>query len=148
MTPRDMAAIERPAQVRDIPERLLNRLDEMAIRQHRSHHTSSRRRHPRFRYRRRDVKLKLSTAGHGAELVVCSRNISECGLSILHTAPLTIGASCSLMIPKLDATPLAINAMVRSCHMIEGTIHEVGLEFEHAIDVAEFLDEQGRIRVG
>src|SRR5687768_16246341 len=67
-----------------IPKPLLDRLDDLALRQLRENPSASRRAHARYRYRHHNVRIILTHVGGGQTFhSVCTRNISAGGLAFL-----------------------------------------------------------------
>jgi hypothetical protein len=135
----------------EITKAMLDRLDDLALRQLASSAGAGRRAHSRYRYRHREINLLLLHPGGGqTKHLVCTRNISVGGLAFLHAHALQLETNCRLILPGFDRRLYPIDGAVRSCRLIEGAIHEAGVEFREPVDIAAFIgfDVSGRIRTG
>jgi hypothetical protein len=68
------------------------------------------------------------------------RNISRWGMSLLHGKFVYDGTPCVLGIKALDGQVVPVRGTIVWCRLITGRIHEIGVRFEEAIDLDEFVD--------
>ena len=135
----------------EVTKGLLDRLDDRALLQLQSNAGAGRRAHPRYRHRHQNVKLILLLPGGGqANHWVCTRNISVGGVAFILEGHLMLGSRCRINLPGFDGRLYPLDATVRTCRVVEGSLHEVGVEFKEPIDVSAFvgMDNSGRIRTG
>jgi hypothetical protein len=105
----------------------------------------SRRAHKRIEYRQANVALIVEhPGGTSANFLVCTRNISAGGISILHGGFIHPGSRCKIGLPQRDGNQCALIGTVVSCRAVDGFIHEVGLKFQHLIDPADFVAPQSK----
>lgn len=151
MTVRQASNVGRSSGRVEIPKSLLDRLDNLALKQLKATAGTSRRAHARYRYRHRNVKMILFHSGgeHTYESV-CTRNISAGGLAFLHQGCPKLDSRCQLILPGIDRNLYPVDAVIRSCRLVEGRIHEIGVEFREPVDVEAFLgiDVAARVRTG
>ena len=122
---------------------VLNRLDEHSRTIHRppTRKGAERRVLDRIDYRQSDVALDVQhPGGTTSQFLVCTRNLSAGGLSILHGGFLHPGSNCRVVLPSIGGQRQIIQAKVVSCRLVEGRIHEVGLRFHQQINTADFID--------
>ncbi|MEO1129696.1 MAG: PilZ domain-containing protein [Planctomycetota bacterium] len=102
---------------------------------------NSRRRQSRVAYRVADVAMAITHPGgtRGHYLVHC-RNLSSGGMSFLHGGFLHIGAQCCIVLHTRGGDLKALMGTIRSCRLITGQVHEVGVEFVERIDLDGFID--------
>ena len=94
-----------------------------------------RRRHTRYEYRALDLAVSVLHPGGGeSRLLVCSRNLSAGGVAFLHGGYLHPGSDCRLMLMRRDGKPIALMGTVRHCRHLQGSCHEIGLQFAQEID--------------
>jgi len=114
-------------------EILLDRLDRSSV----NRRTAEKRQAPRQPYRE-TVRVEMSQPEGltflGASL---TRNISETGISFLIGRFLYPGSACRVHLPVHEGDPLVIAGTVRHCRYLvdSGYLHEVGVAFEHPIDL-------------
>ncbi len=99
--------------------------------------------HKRVQYRKQ-VKLVIDVehpGGSVARFAVRSRNISTGGMGLLHGGFIYANSFCSTMLPRLDGQWVRIPSRVAWAKPVKGTIHEVGLQFEEKINIADFVDK-------
>ncbi len=116
--------------------RLLCRLDQRAEVGKRAEH----RRHTRYEYRAADIAMIVQHPGGGSgRFLVCTRNISSSGLSVIHGGYLHPGTECRLLLARADGSPMALSGEVVHCRHIGGHHHELGIRFLNEVDPYEIL---------
>lgn len=115
---------------------LLHKLDDNTG----SHPTSSERVYRRLGYAKPRLLLRIESDRDTArEIIVASRNLSQRGISILHASymyndtPVTIDLACN------DGSTKRVRGSVTRCVHRGGIIHEVGIRFDHDINLRQFL---------
>ena len=120
----------------DEQSRLLCRLDERSVAGKSAEH----RRHTRYEYRAADIAMIVQHPGGGTgRFLVCTRNISSSGLSVIHGGYLHPGTECRLLLARADGSPMAISGEVMHCRHIGGHHHELGIRFLNEVDPYEIL---------
>lgn len=99
--------------------------------------------HVRWPFRHDSVLFRLVEGfGSRREFKVAARNLSNSGLSVLHNSYVHPGQDCEIRLPtsngELNETML-VQGKVRRCQHVQGVVHEVGVEFDEAIDARHFL---------
>ena len=116
--------------------RLLCRLDERPG----STPGRDRRRWKRWEYRVSDIAVIVQHPGGGTgRFLVCARNISNGGISFIHGGYLHPGSECRVLLPKRDGRPLAVAGVVVHCRHLDGSHHEIGIQFMQQVDATEVL---------
>ncbi len=104
---------------------------------------AERRRHKRCEYRAGEIAMMVQHPGGGnGRFLVCTRNISVSGLSIIHGGYLHPGTECRLLLARPDGSPMALSAVVMHCRHVGAHHHEIGLRFLEEINPYEILSEQ------
>jgi hypothetical protein len=99
-----------------------------------------RERAPRFAYRHARLPMIVLQPGGGTTpMIVASRNLSTSGIGILSEGFLHRGSKCVVALIALDGQSTSVPGIVVHCRHIRGRVHEVGVQFDAAIDVALFL---------
>ncbi len=97
----------------------------------------------RFSYQRENVPMLVVHPGGGVgRFLVCTRNISEGGMSILHGGFLHVGAEAHLSVTDVDGHEQHLVGVVAQCRIVHGTLHEIGVQFRERIDVTRFVDDR------
>jgi CheY-like chemotaxis protein len=103
--------------------------------------------HNRWAFRETLATIEVEHPGGATtELSYACRNISPGGLSVLHSSFMHIGTRVVVRLPRggtqdgagPDATIRVPGAVVR-CRHLRGTVHEVGVKFDRAVDLREVL---------
>lgn len=117
---------------------VLRFLDE----QSRSSVTNDRRRSPRRPYtahRRLAVILENELKGRRTYALI-PRNLSRTGISLLHGKFVYGQTRCVVGLTALDGQIVPVHGRVAWCRLVTGRVHEIGVAFDEAIDVDEFVD--------
>jgi len=118
-------------------ERLLARLDELGAE---SPCPSPERVFRRLPYAHLRVRLVVEQDGHsGREFVVATRNISQGGVSILHSNFMYPGSRVRLELIRVDKTTRACTGTVSRCEHRGGVLHEIGIAFDKEIRIREYI---------
>ena len=116
--------------------RLLCRLDQGSA----AGKSTERRRHKRWEYRAGEIAMIVQHPGGGSgRFLVCARNISASGLSLIHGGYLHPGTECRLLLARADGSPMALSGEVVHCRHIGGHHHELGIRFLTEVDPYEIL---------
>lgn len=78
--------------------------------------------------------------GRTSSHVIRTRNISSGGVAVVHNVYLHLKTRCHLVLVTRHNEGVGLAASVAWCRHIEGLGHEIGLSFDKAIDVTEFVD--------
>jgi CheY-like chemotaxis protein len=125
--------------------KLLCRLDDgpAALPEH------DRRRWKRWEYRVSDIAVIVSHPGGGAgRFLVCTRNLSNGGLSFIHGGYIHPGSECRVVLPRRDEPPLAVPGVVVHCRHLESSHHEIGVQFLEEVDATALLTSTGYAGLG
>jgi len=116
-------------------EAILDRLDEKA-----DPAAADQRKTKRFSYRSQDVILELPPTGAGtAKSFICaSRDLSNGGCSFLHGGFVHPGAKCIVHLAARHGKWQRISARIVHCRFVEGSVHEIGVQFDEPIDASMF----------
>ncbi len=116
--------------------RLLCRLDQGSA----AGKSAERRRHKRCEYRAEEIAMIVQHPGGGSgRFLVCARNISASGLSLIHGGYLHPGTECRLLLARADGSPMALSGEVIHCRHVGGHHHELGIRFLNEVDPYEIL---------
>lgn len=121
-----------PAQL----NRLLDRLDSPAG----GAANDDRRNAPRGRRRLCDVQVEIEQPG--GEIIrslCCTRNICARGISLILGSHVHHGSTVTLALNRPDGKRDTIRGTVIHCRVIEGRIHEIGVELERIIDASLYV---------
>lgn len=89
------------------------------------------------------TSLPLQVAHHDgtvANILVACRNISQRGMSVLHSAFLHTGSRCLAALPHPTGEPVIVRGSIVRCTHRKGIVHELGIEFERDIDPGRILE--------
>ena len=98
------------------------------------------RRDSRYKYRYFEIVVMIQQPGNSAPLIFIAptRNISARGLSFLHGSFVHSGTAIVVQLLTTRGGHQNVVATVRRCRYIQSNIHEVAIQFAHAIDPALF----------
>ncbi len=120
---------------------LLDRLDEEGG------PPPAKRKFARWPFRVESVLLEVTHPG-GSQVTfkVACRNISSGGISVLHSQYIHPASVCSVILPRGEGYA-RIKGSVQRCRHVAGVVHELGVQFDRAIDPRDFVPESvGRDR--
>lgn len=94
----------------------------------------------RWPYRVAAVEASIYHEGSATNQVyLACRNLSAGGISLLHRAYLHKGTKVSLKLPKVNGDSATVPGFVVRCQHVQGTIHELGVKFEHQVQARDFV---------
>ncbi len=83
----------------------------------------------------------VDESGNQQHFVSAARDLSSGGLAFLHGGFLHTGTSCLVTVPTADPSQSqTVRAKVRRCRHLQKHLHDIGVEFEHAVDPRGFVD--------
>ena len=101
----------------------------------------------RYHYQREALPIAVEHPGGGfATLMVCARNISSGGIGLIHGGFLHPNTRCKIILEQIDGSRIAVDGLVRSSRHLQGSIHEINVEFTRRIDIAQFITPDERRR--
>ena len=107
------------------------------------------RRSVRYPYRIHALSMEIVQTGAGwVHYEIPSRNLSREGASILLGHFVYPGSQCRVHLVDLNGQRYCATGRIVRCRYLEGsgTLHEVGVQFDEPIDVAQFNTEAARLR--
>lgn len=91
----------------------------------------------------REPFVEVCVEEHGAYrrcVVMATRNVSNGGVSVLHSAYLYPGSKCTIALPTRGGQePVIMTGRIVRCTHREGMVHEIGIKFNEAIDASRFV---------
>jgi hypothetical protein len=111
------------------------------------HSGAERRRHTRYLLPKEfTLVVRLQQPGGGAAslMSVTPRDLSSSGIGFFHAAYMHPGTACTLMMRDVEANPISLKGTVVRCRHVSGRIHEVGVLFEHEVDVKTFVTDTSK----
>ena len=100
-----------------------------------------RRRAPRVRYQdiaRLAVRLGDEQIGRLLYAMI-PRNISRTGMSLLHGQFVYNGTTCVVGLKTLGGELASVRGKVGRCRLVTGRVHELGIDFDEPIELADFV---------
>jgi len=85
-----------------------------------------------------DVTLTPPGGSH-IELCMACRNISQTGIGLLHRSYVHVGTRCTVSVNGHHGDTIRVNGRVARCMHITGMVHEIGIHFDHEIDVRSIV---------
>jgi len=100
-----------------------------------------RRRHTRIPYVKERIHVRLQQPGAAPQVLkMACRNLSSGGVSLLHNAFVHVGSPCAVVLHhRIDGQRVIEGTIVRCTHRA-GVLHELGVQFNEPILVAEYLN--------
>lgn len=108
------------------------------------------RQHPRVSYRKLAqiaVAIQLPD-GQWAKYIVRSRNLSSGGIGFIHGAYVHTDSKCRIIIKNLRGQVVCLEGVVRHCQYLCGTAHDVGVQFDTAIELTDFAEVSAEVVAG
>jgi hypothetical protein len=107
------------------------------------HSGAERRRHRRFLLPKEfALVVRIEQPGGGiATFSVTPRDMSTSGIGFFHAAYIHPGTVCTLLMRTLHGDPVSISGCIMRCRHVSGRIHEVGVLFEHEVDIETFVSD-------
>lgn len=95
----------------------------------------------RWPLRRASVRIHVIHQDNtAARIQVACRNISCGGMSVLHNSFIHPNSPCVVGLQKTDGSLVALKGAVVRCNHVRGVIHELGVKFNDAIVVRDFIE--------
>jgi DNA-binding response OmpR family regulator len=117
-------------------QRLLEKLDESSNKGK----PSAKRIYRRLGYAHPKLSLHVESDGHNARtLVVASRNLSQGGVSILHSNFMYNGTCVTVDLIDINGNIVSKYGEVTRCEHRGGRVHEIGIKFDEEIALRNFL---------
>ncbi len=106
------------------------------------HEGPTKRRHARFRYWRRDVKVRIHrSVGTSTPYIVRSHNISAGGIAFLHGFFVQTDTRCDVALMTLTQRPTVFGGRVVRCRYLGDKTHEIGVAFERSVDLRDYIPD-------
>ncbi len=101
---------------------------------------SPQRQYRRWTYEQQPVTVRMTHPGDMVTtLQYACRNLSNGGMSILHSSFVHEGTRCVVLLPHPTKGAIQIQGAVIRCRHCRGKIHEVGIRFDASVDLSEVL---------
>ena len=101
----------------------------------------------RYRYTVRGGVV-LTVEGAYTSYLVRPRNLSSGGISFLHGGFVYPGCHSSVALTTRRGERVMATGHIVRCRCVRGRVHEVGMAFDHPVDVDDFLDTRTAIDLG
>ncbi len=87
--------------------------------------------------------------GTASRMLAKPHNMGVLGLAFLNGTIVPLGARCVVHLADLEGREVGVPGKVVHCHIVCGRVQEVGVEFDSALEVANFVHETapGRARL-
>lgn len=86
------------------------------------------------------VKLVLiHPGGTPSTIHVACSNLSAGGIGVLHRTYVHKGTKCVVTLPKVDGTLADVEGTVVRCTHVQGTIHDVGIQFNTPVTARDYV---------
>lgn len=75
-------------------------------------------------------------------MLMATRNVSNGGVAVLHSAFMYPGSNCTIALPTRaggENEPIVMNGRIVRCVHREGMVHEIGIQFDEPIDSSKFV---------
>lgn len=116
--------------------RLLDKLDESGSKGK----PSAKRIYRRLGYEQPKLCIRIECDGHNSTpLVVAARNLSQGGISILHSNFMYNGTTLSVDLINTKGEIVMKHGTVTRCEHRGGRVHEIGIKFDDEISLRDFL---------
>ncbi len=93
----------------------------------------------------REAFVEVSVQEHGTFkrcLIMATRNVSNGGVAVLHSAFMYPGSKCTVALPTRtggESEPIVMTGRIVRCTHREGMVHEIGIMFDEPIDASKFV---------
>lgn len=81
--------------------------------------------------------------GGRSRFLVFGRNLSRCGMSVLHGGFIHSGSKVEVTLEQKRGDALRVFGEVRHCRLFSGSCHEIGIRFEREIDPNALIGTEG-----
>lgn len=88
--------------------------------------------------------LRIEAHGEAHIYVIHSRDIGDGGMSFMHEAPLPPAARCTVVLETNSGHGHLVHGRVRWSREVGGGLYAVGVGFDRALDLSEFIDVADR----
>lgn len=107
-------------------------------------YTTGQRRHQRIAYRKlaQIAVAILQPGGKWAKYIVRSRDLSPGGIGFIHGSYIYLGSECRVILKDCNEQVTCLDGVVKRCELLEGTAHDVGVQFNEEIDVEQFIADR------
>lgn len=106
-----------------------------------SEQAASQRHYRRWPFERLPVTIKIMhPGGMNTTLPYACRNLSNGGMSVLHSSFVHNGTRCIVTLPHAAKGTIDVPGQVTRCRHCKGKVHEIGIRFDASIDVREVLE--------
>ena len=103
-------------------------------------HPNVQRVHARWPFPRISVSVTVHhPGGSSITLRLACRNLSRGGIGLLHNTYIYPGSRVTVTLPRAAGGEVAVRGTVSRCEHRQGVIHEVGVRFDHEVNVREFI---------
>lgn len=104
---------------------------------------TSQRSHRRITYRKlSQIAVAIRQAdGKWGKYVVRSRDLSSGGIGFIHGSYIHPGSECRVILKDCQGQVICLDGVVKCCELVEGTAHNVGVQFNEEIDIASFVGD-------
>ena len=117
-------------------ERLLAKLDEHSSKGK----PSAKRVFRRLGYAHPKLSIHIESEGHNSrELVVASRNLSQGGVSVLHSNFMYTGTQLTIDLYNNRGNVVPRHGTITRCEHRGGRVHEIGIKFDDEINLRKYL---------
>lgn len=100
----------------------------------------SQRQYRRWPFERHPVTVRMShPGGMVTTLQYACRNLSNGGMSILHSSFVHHGTRCVVTLPHAASGTVEVHGEVMRCRHCRGKVHEIGIRFDQSVDIREIL---------
>ncbi len=105
------------------------------------HQGAEKRRHARYMLPSGFVLVvRIEQPGGGMHTVsATARDLSASGLGFFHPSYVHPGTACGVLMKTTKGDAVAVSGTVVRCKHVSGRVHEVGVLFEHEIEVSQFV---------
>ncbi len=118
-------------------QRILSKLDESGRKQNPSPERIFR----RLSYAHAKIAVNIESEGHNQRtLIVATRNLSQGGISILHSSFMYTGTQVTVDLITNTGTTTPCHGSVTRCEHRGGRVHEIGIKFDDEIVLREYLN--------
>jgi len=79
--------------------------------------------------------------GDWAKYIVRSRDLSPGGIGFIHGSFVHLGSECRVILKDCHGQVVRLDGIIKRCELVEGTAHDVGVQFNEEINVAGFVED-------
>jgi PilZ domain-containing protein len=109
--------------------------------EHDDPYVTCQRAHPRIAYRKLSqiAVAVLKPDGQWAKYIVRSRDLSPGGIGFIHGTYLHADSHCRVILKDCQGQVVCLEGVVKRCELVQGTAHDIGVQFNEAINVGHFI---------